>query len=354
MGETLAFIQGLGMLTPVGGSAAQTAASVRAGISAYQDSSIHNRNFKPMTLALVPEESLPPLHEGLEPTQGLTSREIRMLRLAQPALEEAAGFLDRPRETPLFLATPEPGPSASREIGDEFLDYLAIQSDHLFLRAESAVFPAGRAGGMLALQAAFEHLQGGNTDALVGGVDTYLDLHLLSSLDMEDRILAEGIMDGFAPGEGAAFIVLSSNERSDRGMSSEPVQVHRPGVADEEGHRYSDKPYRGDGLANAMRLAIDNAKEDPISTVFSSLNGENFGAKEWGVALTRNKSHFVDATRLEHPADCLGDCGAACGPLLIGLAATGLTKQYLQSPLLVYCSSETENRGAAVISHQSH
>ena len=44
--------------------------------------------------------------------------------------------------------------------------------------------------------------------SIVGGVDTYLDLRLLATLDAEQRILGPRVMDGFIPGEGAAFYRL--------------------------------------------------------------------------------------------------------------------------------------------------
>ena len=60
-----AWICGAGMVTPVGGQSAQTAASVRGGISVYEESAILNNRFEPMTMALVPEDILPPLNEKL-------------------------------------------------------------------------------------------------------------------------------------------------------------------------------------------------------------------------------------------------------------------------------------------------
>ena len=87
----------------------------------------------------------------------------------------------------------------------------------------------------------------------------------------------------------------------------------------------------------------------PLRTVFASLNGENFGAKEWGVALMRNQSAFDEAFQLEHPAEYFGDTGAAVGPIMMGLAAMGLSKTYLTGPALVWCSSEFEQRGAVCV-----
>ena len=58
---------------------------------------------------------------------------------------------------------------------------------------------------------------------------------------------------------------------------------------------------------------------------------------------------FAENFEVEHPADCLGDAGAALGPILLGLAALGLEKGYRGSPCLVWSTSDREPRGAALL-----
>src|SRR5947207_15259457 len=74
-------ILGIGMITAVGTSAAQTASSVRAGVARLAESSVYNQRFAPMTLAMLPEDVLPPLVESLQEVRTLTPRQSRMLRL---------------------------------------------------------------------------------------------------------------------------------------------------------------------------------------------------------------------------------------------------------------------------------
>ena len=45
---------------------------------------------------------------------------------------------------------------------------------------------------------------------LAGGIDTYRDLYVLGTLDMEQRVKSAANLDGFIPGEGAAFLLLES------------------------------------------------------------------------------------------------------------------------------------------------
>ncbi|MDF1553074.1 MAG: beta-ketoacyl synthase N-terminal-like domain-containing protein [Deferrisomatales bacterium] len=342
----------MGMVTAVGGSAAQTASSVRAGISRYEESSIYNSRFSPMTLALFPDDLLPPLDAGLADTLGLTSRQIRMLRLAGAAVEDLAPTPEQ--RGPLFLAGPEPLPGLREErpapMSESFLDHLAVQTQWEFDRDSSRVFPTGRAAGMQALAAALETLEQGTSDyVFVGGVDTYLDLYLLGTLDMEGRVLAEGVMDGFCPGEGAAFLLLASQDGLERGGLDPIAFVAPPGIGQEPGHRYSEEPYQGDGLAQVVALALGQANVGSISSVLCSQNGENFGTKEWGVTYLRNSTAFIDDFRFEHPAEYFGDVGGCFGPALVGLAAVGVKEGYLPGPCLVCCSSEEELRGACVV-----
>lgn len=346
-----AWICAVGLLTPVGGCAAQTAASVRAGISGFRESPVHNKHFRPMTLALVPDDALPPLAEPLE-AAGLTARQARMLRLAGPALAEALESLppDSSRP-PLFLALPEAEAGRSSPAGDDFLEHLSIQSEMAFDGAASQAFPSGRAGGFQAMAAAITGLTQGDHDYIVvGGLDSHLDLYLLGTLDQDNRVLAEGIMDGFAPGEGAAFLLLASEAGKAKLGAQKTPHLAPPGLAEEPGHRGSKEPYKGEGLAEAVRLALAQSGGAPVRTVLAGLNGESFGAKEWGVTALRNHGAIDPESRFEHPADCCGDTGAAVGPLLVGLAALGLRAGTLPGPCLAWGSSEGASRAAICVS----
>ncbi len=347
MSSTGAWIVQTGMVTAVGIGSAQTASSVRAGISRYQESTVYNKRFEPMTLALLPDDALPSLHDDLAQLPGLTSRQMRMLRLADGALKEALKDIKIQQPLPLFLAGSEPYADRPAALTPTFVQQLMTQTGVELDAAQSSVFPTGRAGGLLALRAALALLAEGQHDyALVGGVDSYLDLYLLGTLDQADRVLAPSVMDSFCPGEGAGFVLLCS-ERVSKSHTL-LAYVHAPGIAAETGHRYSQEPYRGDGLATAVSEAVADYQQ-PMQTVLCSLNGENFGVKEWGVAFLRNKAAFAEPFEIEHPADCCGDLGAAFAPVLIGLAAIGMHKEYMSSPCLVWCSSEHEQRGAVCV-----
>jgi 3-oxoacyl-[acyl-carrier-protein] synthase-1 len=344
------YLKACGMATPVGLTAEQTAAAVRAGTSSYDKSSIYNKQFNPMVIAMLPENTLPPLENSIsQKFPGLTTRQSRMIRLAHVALIDLASKFEGLNGLPILVSGPETLPEMKQTCHPEFIKHISMQSGVNFHETYSALLTAGRAGGVQALQYAMAYVEGGFCRyAIVGGVDSYLDLYLLSCLDKEDRILSDGVMDGFAPGEGAGFLLISSDPETFQD-SGQQIFIYPPGLANEPGHRFSGEPYQGDGLAQSFSLALSFGPIGSVKTVYASLNGENFGAKELGVATVRNSDRIDANYSIEHPADSFGDIGATFLPVAIGIATIDLIKEYINGPVLAYASSETQYRGAACV-----
>ncbi len=263
-----------------------------------------------------------------------------MLGLAHAAINQIPAELIN--GVPLFLAGPEPLPEMPLPMRSNFIQLLQLQAEIDINFEASKVYPMGRAAGFYALESAFQYLEVSAEEfVLVGGVDSYKDFVQLDSLAQVNRIQTEsGQSDAFIPGEGAAFILLSSNERFRNNG-----QVFRPGIAEEIGHRYSDEPYLGNGLSSAFSQAIEHAKSENIGAIYSSLNGESFGVKEFGVACTRNRCNIADSFNHVHPADCFGDLGGATSIVLIALASMNENTE-----TLCFGASDHEFRGVAVVS----
>jgi 3-oxoacyl-[acyl-carrier-protein] synthase-1 len=120
--------------------------------------------------------------------------------------------------------------------------------------------------------------------------------------------------------------------------------INRPGFAQEVGHRHSSEPYRGDGLAAAVMSALSAVKTAQIKNLFSSMNGESFAAKELGVTMTRNAKKLHDDLVVEHPADAIGDSGAAVAAILVML-----TSAKLNQSSIICSSAEQAKRAACVV-----
>ena len=207
------YVAGVGMITPVGFDAASTAAAVRAGVSGYQETDLLNKKIDSMTIARIPEEALPPLCEKLGLTVGLTARQLRLLRVITPALQEVMEQYPGQEPVPLFFAGPEALPDRPMPLGEHFLDYMLMQSGLNLNKPMSRLFSTGRTGGIQAINMAFKYFEStGNDFALIGGAESFIDLHWLRTLDNDDRIKAEAVRDGFVPGEAAGFLLLTSEK----------------------------------------------------------------------------------------------------------------------------------------------
>jgi 3-oxoacyl-[acyl-carrier-protein] synthase I len=341
MTEEVAIVA-VGMMTSVGLTSVETAASVRAGVSRFTQIEWRDQRFERFVVSEVIEEGLPELVEDINAEGSLTWREARLLRLAHQPLLEALKPLQRPGRMPkLLLALPDKHTKIPLD-ENLFLNRLAVQTGHAFERAGSMVVAKGRAGGLLAIGQAAEKIRSGEaTVFLAGGADCYVDLYILASLDFEGRVKSSKHLDGFIPGEGAGFVLLAGRKTAEKlrlpilGLLSHFVEGF------EEGHLGSETPYKGEGLANAFQKLFETVKlAEPVKEVYSAMNGESHWAKEWGVAFLRNKAAFDPNLSMHHPADCFGELGAASGPILTGIAALGTVNTYRRSPSLVYASSD--------------
>ena len=336
-------------ICPAGCGVEQLWASVRAGLSGIVSSHVMDRQFQPIQMGLVPEEALEPELPAEIDSLPLPARARRMLRLGVPALRSV---LEHAGEPPLRLYLGLP------QLSLEQAPWMRGFSLHLAKAAGAAldvpscrVVPCGRAAALVALELALDALeQDPSRPVLVGGIDTYFDVRLLASLDAERRILGPTVSDGFIPGEGASFLVLT--HPSAAGGEGAPVHVESAASAQDPGHRYGAEPARGEGLASAierLRGRLPNPAP-PIGCTFAALNGESFDAKQWGVARVRHAEFFRADAQLSHPADCFGDAGAAMGALLLTIGAAAIAAGQRRGPALIWAASDGETRGCALLS----
>lgn len=365
MNETLnspkAYIAGIGTITSIGADAPCTAAAVNAEISGYSASEYTNQSDQPITLANVPDTVFSTFSVAIETGDYFSDHIDHTIKMSLIALTEAlTPALTSQAITqavPLVLVMPEP------QTNIEYIDHQLLISNlievgRLPLSPELVYrLHTGRAGGVQGLDVAFRYLYELNYDfVLIGGSECYLNHPRLDELDAAQRLLAPGVMDGFTPGEGAAFLLLTRQPQYALNQNNHIIALHPPGISEEPGHitASADKIYRGDGLDQAFKGALKDHSGADIQRTYSSMNGEHYWAKEFGVALLRNQAHFQDPTTMVHPADCYGDLGVAAGPALIGLAAQHLLKQPGLATHLVYSSSDGPMRAAVRVEKEAY
>jgi 3-oxoacyl-[acyl-carrier-protein] synthase-1 len=331
------------MVTSVGLSAAETAASVRSSIKRIREIPQVDRALRPIRMARVPDDCLPELGTR-NPGRPW---EDRLVRLGLAAFGEGRGKGRGLPPPPLFLALPR-----IHEIEDDpadpyyLLDRLHRESGGAFDLVASDASHLGRGGGLAAVARAAEAVQSGQLPlALAGGMDSHELPRRLANLDEDGRLASDSNPDGLVPGEGAAFLLILSPQMA-RSVGLEPLaRIAGTAHGFEAGHFQSEEPYQGDGLATTVRDLLDQGTiGSKIRTVYSPMNGEPYWSKEWGVTLMRNVGGFDDDAQIHQPADSYGDPGAACGPLLAGLASMGIAESYRKAPCLVYASSDDGER----------
>ena len=342
------YIAGMGMVTPVGGNVAMTAAAVNAGISAYKSSYFTTSADEKITMARVPDEMIGTFQGDIDYGSRFNSRHDRVTRLAILALQEACAGKTTEQAIPLLLAMPE-----VRTNSDGLGSFVENLASNLKPRIDPAIcrsMYSGRASGMEAIDFAFRYLYEAQYPyLLVGGSDSYEDDSRIAPLDKDKRLLTIGRSDSFAPGEAACFLLLTPHIDLAEKRNGTLIALCRPGITDEPGHLLSQENYRGDGLDQAFKKALINQPEQNINSIYSSMNGENHWAKELGVAQIRSRKIFQDHVKIQHPADCYGDLGSATATTLIALAAEDLFKNKKALAHLVYSSSDTAKRGAIVV-----
>ena len=339
------------MSSAVGLSAAQTATSTRARVQRVTEIEFCDYYLDGFCVGTVPEEMLPRLHEDLVDLP-ISDRSRRMLRLAGDPLNRLAARIPAGAPAPMAAIG---FPEHQNRIPIDPLAFVGqlYQQAKLGWNASSAkTFAQGRASALLALHSAVSDLKAGLAQfAIVGGIDSFVDLYILGTLEMQGRIRSDRNADGFAPGEGAGFCLLTTQKTAAKYSLSPLAQVQAIGIGTEPGHTYSDSPYLGEGLSAAVTECISQAGDcPPIDCVYSSFNGERYWGKEFSVAMIRNKSKFADEYQMEHPAECCGDLGAAAGAIMLGLAAGGTRRRRGDGTTLVYCSSDYGERAAVLLS----
>ena len=334
-------VAGVGMVTALGRTTAETIAALDRGERrAAQTRLVDARGDR-----IVGSFALP--------VRGDLVGVARAALLAFPALAECIESM-RPfcGVTAIFLCVPLPWGSFAADLApmiapvcDSFpavVDALARE-----LEARGGCCPAalrfviarGHAAGALAMeQAAALFERGEAAQALIVGIDTHGERATLERFGLTGALKSRGSPRGFLPGEASAVLCL-------RPTSEKPCGVLVCGVGlGEEG----ETPSTARGLTSAVSQSIARwgGGARSIATVAIDLNGERERAKEWSFAATRTLWRERATPLLIHPADRLGDVGAASLPLLVGLLARGAKRP---GPALAVASSRDGLRAGVVL-----
>lgn len=350
-------ITGVGAVTAVGATAAQTFTSIRASVRRVSERPLAGAGGDPGEDGGV---YLASGAEGLVAALGAAGPADLALNAAREALFDAGLYepvdVDgayRRVAVEVFLALPyATAPGADPAAIPSFR--AAAESAGLLERGRVEVHavPKGHAAGILALHAAVARLQSGDVDvALVGGQDAMLGPENVSEMNRVSRLRTDRAPGGAIPGEGSAFLVLERLEPARRRRAPLYAVVEGIAVAHEPVPFDGSTPNRAEGASQAVTSALSaSPSASRIVDVFTDLNGERGRFLEWALVETRCLAALPAGWRRHLPATIVGDLGAAAGLLLLALAANGV-----RFPLgaggaaLVTGTAERGERAAAVL-----
>lgn len=327
-----------GMVTGVGLTAASTCAAIRCAISNFTETRFMDKGGEWIMGAQVPLE---------EPWRGRT----KLVKMVAPAIKECLASLDGipPVKVPLFLCVAEPErPGRLDGLDQTLLMEVQVELGVQF-HPESQVIAEGKVSGATALALARQWLYARRSDyCLIAGVDSYLVAGTLAVYEEQARVLTSQDHDGFIPGEAAAAVVVCAPAMA-KGVT---IQCLGIGEGREQATILSGEPLKADGLVTAIKAALADAgcSMGDLDFRIADVNGEQYGFKEATLAFTRilrqRKEHFY----IWHPADCVGEVGAAIMPVMLGVLLAATRKKYsLGSMVLCHGAKDNGERIALVV-----
>lgn len=331
-----------GMVTGVGLSAPASCAAIRCGINNFKETRFVARSGDWIIGSEVPLE---------EPWRGLR----KLSKMAASAVRECLEIA-KPRADvllPLILCLAEEDrPGRLPGLGGPLL--LDIERElGVKFHPQSSVIEQGRVGGAIALLRAQKLLQEQrHPQVIVAAVDSYLSGATLAAFEQGDRLLTAVNSNGFIPGEAAAALLLGQAS-ADGSMA---LTCRGLGFARESATIESDRPLRGDGMVEATKVALAAAgiTLGQVDHRISDVSGEQYRFNELALALTRILRERKPAIGIWHPADCIGEAGAAALPVMLGVLHQAARKRYLPGPVfLAQLSNDDDKRAAVILSAES-
>lgn len=342
------FITGTGLVTSVGHDSFMTPAAIRAGISRFAEI--------PEFATKKGAKAVGSLVSGITDDR---SGSDRLLSMAIPAMQEALFNAEEYYEEldlsqgELVLSLGPPERPAYEEFDNEDLQTLLEMTEGEELPS-AQIIREGSSGGVLALLRAVTLLREGKAAfCIVGGVDSLIETPALMWLEAAGRLKTDDRPTGCIPGEAAAFMVLELESAARKRDANVLCELVNTAYAMEEGSILSDKPLFGKGLTSAITAVLSKRRigTDTIDGIICDLNGEHYRMKEWGLVQARLFNGAEPVPELWHPAENIGDVGAASAVVFAAIAASSIRGGYFKGPnLLLWTSSDTGGRGSALLS----
>jgi 3-oxoacyl-[acyl-carrier-protein] synthase I len=319
-----------GMVTAVGINAQASCAAMRCAIDNFSETRFKDRSGEWIIGSQVLLE---------QPWRGLP----KLVHMALPAIKECLAHVGsvRPNEIPLLLCVAEKErPGRLEGLDDRLIEEIQVAGGIRF-HPESVVIAKGRVGGGLAIGHARKLIYKQKVPfCIVVGVDSMLVAGTLAAIEKRERLLTSENSNGFIPGEAAAAVLVGAPDvRAD-------LLCLGIGVGEEKATVDSEEPLRADGLVQAFKAAFSDAgcAIGDLDFRITDSNGEQYWFKEATLALDRILRNRKELFEIWHPADCVGEIGAAVGLCSLGVALQATRRKYAfgRGPLCHFSAENTE------------
>lgn len=328
-----------GMVTAVGFNYASSCAAIRAGIKGIRVLNLWDaENGEFLSGAKV---DLPQWWEGIGKLADLVAPAIwECMEAAKP--ESAASI-------PILLGVaPLDRPHRLPRLDEEILDEIEWRLN-LPHHPQSAVIAMGNVSGLVALAQAREMIDRRMSRyCVVAGVDSFLQQEVVEAYMDQRRIMTKTNSNGFFPGEAGASVLVGAVGSGKK----DELRVLGIGFGNEEATIASELPLRGVGMIKACRSALSGAGfgMHEVSYRYTDVNGEDYKFKETMLAQGRLLRRPIERQDLWHPADCVGEIGAAHVPCVLGLSHHAGLKGFAPGPrTMCHFSGDGPERAAVVV-----
>jgi 3-oxoacyl-[acyl-carrier-protein] synthase I len=309
-------ITGYGLVTGVGLSAPASCAAIRCAIDNFQETRFADQAGEWIIGSQVPLE---------KPYRG----RLRLLHMAAAAITEC--LAERPaidiEHTPLLLCLPElsrPG----RLIDDDNQFFLDLQQKlALEFHEKSRIIASGHVSLAIAIRHAAALIKEPTIrQVLVAATDSLLVGATLAYFEERRRLLTSENSNGFIPGEAGAALILEPSAA----VTGAYLHCTGLGFGIETAHVDSEEPLKAEGLTAAIKESLSSAQCEMGDLDFriSDCAGEQYHFKEASLAQSRTLRSPKESFDIWHPADCVGEVGAAQGIVMVSLLRAACEKGY--------------------------
>ena len=344
-------ITGINNITPVGDSAEMTAVSIRAGISRLE----YSNYFFDSEHNSIKQSCIDGFDKNSFDKNSKDSSEPFMNGIAKKCLND---FLNQtfkestaPEKIHFLIGLPSEQRPGEKFDSSDLVKEINVYTSEVITEQ----FTTGNPSAIHALERAVEIINA-KPDALciVGVIDSLLEPATLDWFEEKKRLNSEseGRNQSFSASQAVAFFSVESKKSATDRKRTILAGINGFKTTKEPAPFVTDKPSKGEGLTTAVRsaLAAEATTPESIDHVMCDMNGEFYRSKEWGYAELRCLGNSNKSRKLWHPADCIGNSGAASAGVLLTIAVEGLQKSWLEKKVLVFSTDDHGDCGAVILS----